>query len=1527
MTLVLGIAWAAAPTTTAQAQCTGTAMGATAPVANGAWLPAVVPPGPPMYPNNYPPTGSFGVPITSACAVCPATFTVPICGNNYSQIYMCSGNLYTFSLCTSAPANNFSLSITSTAFAAVAVGYFGPAFDNDGCGTPNGPAQLTFSPQTAGIYRFRVFQNPCVVNAALCGTLNITCSLPTPPPNDTPCTAIAFGGPLPISCNFQAGSAVWGSTEAGIPNPGCGAYFGRDVWYSVVVPASGNLRIQTALVSATSLGMAVYNTPACNAPLASWSVVACSAGPTPLLDVSGLVVPGSTVYIRLWPNSFVGNMGTFNICAFEPTPPFNDLPCGAFNLPTPAVCASQTYNTEFATNTTPPGVTVGAPTCGGAINNDVWFAVTVPATGAFTVNTFSGTLTDMAMAWYRLSVGGSVCNPPGFSGTMTPIACNDNQFAPVNNMPRINSQTTIPAIAPPLVPGETIYIRVWPQGANVSGTFSICATENLPPPNDDPCGAIPLPTSLSCNLIPTTNEGAGLTAGVAVPPCGGPVQNDVWFTVVVPPNGQVEINTQGVSMTDGALALYTTSGGCAPANLSLVPPINCQVGGSSFGAAMPQQLFAGLAPGSTVYVRVWRQTGNVGQFNICARQTAAAPIFGCDLNSADSGGPLGNYGNNEVFEQTFCPVNPGDVVAIDFTSFSTQLNADFLTVYNGPSIASPVLGAFSGGALPPGLVSSAAGGCLTIRFTSNGSVVSTGWVISVSCGPPIQPAPGPCHTTTPAGTPLVISGSNFFDSGGAAGQYVNNEFSTYTFCPSTPGEVITLTFTSFQTEANFDFLTVFNGPTIASPIIGGPFSGAVAPGTFSGTLINGGCLTIRWTSDFSVLGNGWSAIIRCGLPQPPPPPPPPPSGICGTTVYDPGGPNGNYADAINQNPNNFGGNNCWPYTCIGGGGTIPPGSPNFGGTPGVNAWWQTYCPQIAGDAVTINFLTFNLELGWDNMYLYNGPVVSPNNANGTQWLSGNGLPFCGAPAGWCNWTLGAGGFTGNANPGSFTSTHPSGCLTIAMTSDDIFNNPGWSALISCQTSFNPSAACIFALRMYDIFGDGWGGSSITVTINGGTPTTYTVPTGQFQQVLISANNGDNITITYNGAGYFPQDNYWTFDLVGQSYSMYASAMPAVPGTINLTGVNCSNVIPPPNEDCPGATILCDNAVVQMTPTNNGSVGNLTPANSGCVGIYERPGEWYTFRAGATPSIGFSIAPSIANTDVNFAVWGPFSPSQTVPQMCDLMTTAPKRCSFASAANTFAATGSYATGIGHPVYSPPQFQATATIGTETVAGDGWVPGITATAGDIFVLFVSNYTQNQALLTLTWTSGTIDCWLPVEFLDFNAYAREAQVDVKWSTASELNAAWFDVQRSSDNSNFETIGRVQASGTASTTTEYAFVDPKPLMGYSYYRLLQVDDDGTSELTHSVPVYFKPKDALLQVFPNPVRDELFIALDGAGEGTITWRMLDASGRIAMAGTLASAGGTQQLQIGTGALESGAYMLVLQQGAEEIGRKRFVKH
>jgi hypothetical protein len=80
---------------------------------------------------------------------------------------------------------------------------------------------------------------------------------------------------------------------------------------------------------------------------------------------------------------------------------------------------------------------------------------------------------------------------------------------------------------------------------------------------------------------------------------------------------------------------------------------------------------------------------------------------------------------------------------------------------------------------------------------------------------------------TQAQTYLMGNGSNsfttcsgtFYDSGGAAGNYQNNENGTVTFFPSTPNSVLQITFTSFDTEDNYDGLMIYNGPTTFSPLI------------------------------------------------------------------------------------------------------------------------------------------------------------------------------------------------------------------------------------------------------------------------------------------------------------------------------------------------------------------------------------------------------------------------------------------------------------------------------------------------------------------------------------------------------------------------------------------------------------------------------------------------------------------------------------------------------------------------------------
>lgn len=107
----------------------------------------------------------------------------------------------------------------------------------------------------------------------------------------------------------------------------------------------------------------------------------------------------------------------------------------------------------------------------------------------------------------------------------------------------------------------------------------------------------------------------------------------------------------------------------------------------------------------------------------------------------------------------------------------------------------------------------------------------------------------------------VVSGCSgtFYDSGGDSTNYANNENYVYTICSDQPGKCIQLSFQSFAIEKDFDFVFIYNGPSTSSPLLG-TFTGTNSPGIITAT---SGCLTIRFSSDYTVNRGGWKAYINC----------------------------------------------------------------------------------------------------------------------------------------------------------------------------------------------------------------------------------------------------------------------------------------------------------------------------------------------------------------------------------------------------------------------------------------------------------------------------------------------------------------------------------------------------------------------------------------------------------------------------------------------------------------------------------------
>jgi hypothetical protein len=228
-------------------------------------------------------------------------------------------------------------------------------------------------------------------------------------------------------------------------------------------------------------------------------------------------------------------------------------------------------------------------------------------------------------------------------------------------------------------------------------------------------------------------------------------------------------------------------------------------------------------------------------------------VNACSGNYYDSGGAGGAYLDYENSTFTICS-SSSNCVRVTFTSFDLESGWDYLYIYDGPTTASPLIGTYTG-ATSPGTVTSTTGGCLTFRFTSDGSVTYTGWAATISCVAGCVVLP--CLPNMSNCTANACSG-NFYDTGGAAGNYANNESLVQTIC-SNSGNCVRVTFSAFNTELNNDILTIFDGPSTASPQIG-TYSGTTIPGAVTAST---GCLTFRFVTNGSVVSSGWQAAISC----------------------------------------------------------------------------------------------------------------------------------------------------------------------------------------------------------------------------------------------------------------------------------------------------------------------------------------------------------------------------------------------------------------------------------------------------------------------------------------------------------------------------------------------------------------------------------------------------------------------------------------------------------------------------------------
>lgn len=186
-----------------------------------------------------------------------------------------------------------------------------------------------------------------------------------------------------------------------------------------------------------------------------------------------------------------------------------------------------------------------------------------------------------------------------------------------------------------------------------------------------------------------------------------------------------------------------------------------------------------------------------------------------------------------------------------------------------------------------------------------------------------------------------------------------------------------------------------------------------------------------------------------------------------------------------------------------------------------------------------------------------------------------------------------------------------------------------------------------------------------------------------------------------------------------------------------------------------------------------------------------------------------------------------------------------------------------------------------ISFSTVAGGS--NGVEVVAGLPFGAYAS---KSGGSITLSSEYGNADFngLLPIELLSFSVKCNGNYAHLAWTTASERNNESFIIERSSDAVNFVEIGRVACAGNSIVQLDYTYNDYGIHGGYNYYRLLQVDYDGTR--TASEIIVANCIDELdgkpdVTAYPNPFSDELTLLLSNFDNHSARIEIYDMLGKL----------------------------------------------
>lgn len=218
----------------------------------------------------------------------------------------------------------------------------------------------------------------------------------------------------------------------------------------------------------------------------------------------------------------------------------------------------------------------------------------------------------------------------------------------------------------------------------------------------------------------------------------------------------------------------------------------------------------------------------------------------------------------------------------------------------------------------------------------------------------------------------------------------------------------------------------------------------------------------------------------------------------------------------------------------------------------------------------------------------------------------------------------------------------------------------------------------------------------------------------------------------------------------------------------------------------------------------------------------------------------------------------------------------------------------------------------------------------TAGTYYITVEGYGSTSAGAFTLNVTSGAPCSILPIDLTSFSGdYHTPSRTNrLLWTTSSETNNDFFLLERSSDGVSFNAIADIDGAGNTSIETNYEYFDPIENSGISYYRLKQVDYNGSFSYSNVISLESKMDDTAFfgSVFPNPTKESFTLITAGRLHASpILLSFYTSQGQLVKTVELTGSSNPSNYTIETQSLKSGVYTVRMESGEEKTETRKIV--